>query len=59
MKVTIEDGARISKSDAGNNPVEICFNALRGLGLSDESIIKRMYAFSSQFVKEVKEDKKK
>jgi hypothetical protein len=57
MKVTVEDGARISTSDSGNSPVEVCFNALRGLGLTDESILKNMYAFSSQFVKEEKPKK--
>jgi hypothetical protein len=57
MKVTIKDGVRNSTSDSGNSPVEVCFNALRGLGLTDESRLKNMYAFSSQFIKEEKPKK--
>lgn len=58
MKITVEDGAKTGFSETGNTPSEVCFNALRSMGLTDENILKDMYAFSSQFVT-VKEEKPK
>ena len=51
MKVTIKNGHDESSSELGISPIQICFNALRGIGMSDEAILKDMYSFSSQFIK--------
>ena len=59
MKITVEDGGKTSFSESGSNAIEVCFNALRGLGLSDESILKGMYTFSKQFIKEEEPKTKK
>lgn len=62
MKVTIKNGHNESSSELGLSPIEVCFNALRGIGIADKEIIEQMYRFSSQFIKveeEVKPTKSK
>ena len=58
MEIIIKEGDKSASSKLGSSPIEICFNALRGYGISDENVIKSMYAFSSQYV-QVKEEKPK
>jgi hypothetical protein len=68
MKITVEKmngrkGFSENLDDEDNQFVVNCFNALTSVGYAPEYILKKMYDFSSQFVKkeetENKEETKK
>lgn len=62
MRITVEKvngrkGISENLEDENEQVIVTCFNALTGVGYAPDYILKKMYDFSSQFIKE--EPKKK